>query len=118
MQLTKKEPTAGTRGFTTEQNKELTPESLNDNSAQSNYDRQFPILRGFRVGKQVYVHCPWCDRMHVHGWNEEDNARVVTFRVPHCCSRPSAPSSYRVSVYRERDLKLAGYVCRVKRRDQ
>jgi hypothetical protein len=28
---------------------------------------QFPILRGFRVGGSVYVHCPWCDQIHVHG---------------------------------------------------
>src|SRR5262249_37445447 len=35
----KKEPTGTSRGLTTEQNKELTPESLNDNSAQRNYDR-------------------------------------------------------------------------------
>jgi hypothetical protein len=109
----KKEPTAGTRGLTTEQNKELTPESLNDNSAQSNHDRKFPILKGFPVGKQAYDHGPWCDRMHVHRWNEEDSARVVTCRVAHCC-RSNAPSSYRVSVFREKDLRLAGYVCRVK----
>jgi hypothetical protein len=48
--------------------------------------------------------------MHLHGWNEEDSERVVTFRVARCC-RPDAPSSYRVSVYQEKDLKLAGYVC-------
>jgi hypothetical protein len=110
----KKEPAAGIRGLTTEHNKQLTRESLSDNLAQSDYNRQFPTLRGFRVGKQVYLRCPWCDRMHLHGWNEEDSERVVTFRVSHCCRRPGAPFSYRASAYRARDVRLAGYVCRVK----
>ena len=41
---------------------------------------QLPILRGFRVDESVYVHCPWCDRMHVHGWEHNDSSRVITLR--------------------------------------
>ena len=41
---------------------------------------QFQILRGFRVGASVYVHCPWCDRMHKHGWERNDSSRVITLR--------------------------------------
>jgi hypothetical protein len=64
-----------------------------------------PILRGFHVGWWVYVHCPWCDRMHVNGWLREDNASGVTVRYAHGKHSPDAPDCYWISVFRRRDHK-------------
>jgi len=58
----KKEPTAGTRGLTTEQNKELTSESLSDNCAQSNYERQLP-----KKLREQLSSCP-AEGTGVHSW--------------------------------------------------
>lgn len=63
-----------------------------------------PILRGFRVGRMVYVHCPWCDRFHQHGWESEDDGGVITARGAHGKHGPDAPAFYWISVFRERDL--------------
>ena len=65
---------------------------------------QFQILRGFRVGASVYVHCPWCDRMHKR-WERNESSRVITLRVAHGGHEPPAPPSHRVSVFREKDLQ-------------
>jgi hypothetical protein len=72
-------------------------------------DSQNIILRGFRVGNRVVMHCPWCDRKHVHGWGPEDDHRVVEWRVAHHGSNPSLPDSYQISVFRPKDLKAIGY---------
>ena len=87
---------------------------MNDNKnkrtvSSRSFEKQFPILRGFRVGNLVAAHCPWCDRMHVHGWPREDSARDTILRYAHCDHQPPAPSSYRVSVFREKDLQRVGY---------
>src|SRR6516164_3257484 len=71
---------------------------------------QLPILRGFRVGGSVYVHCPWCDRMHVHGWERNDSSRVITLRVAHGGHEPPAPTWYRVSVLRKKELQRINYL--------
>jgi hypothetical protein len=68
------------------------------------YKNKRPLLRGFLVGNLVYVHCPWCDKMHIHGWNPEDNARAVTPRYAHCHSQ-GAPGSYWISLFRKSSLK-------------
>jgi len=62
MQLTKKEPTAGTRGLTTEEKKQLTSESLSDNCAQSNYERQLP-----KKLREQLNSCP-AEGNGVHAW--------------------------------------------------
>jgi hypothetical protein len=69
------------------------------------YKNKRPLLRGFLVGNMVYVHCPWCDKMHAHGWSREDNARVITPRYSHCHS-PGAPGNYWISIFRKRSLKI------------
>ena len=102
---TKREPTADTRGLATKQNKKLTRESLNDNSAGSNFEQQFPILRGYREGGLGFVHSPWCDRMHIHGWDPEHDANVVGCTYAHECHDPAAPKSNRTSVFREKDIE-------------
>jgi hypothetical protein len=68
------------------------------------YKNKRPLLRGFMVGNLVFVHCPWCDKMHVHGWDRADNARVVTPRYAHCHSA-GAPGSYWISIFRKRTLE-------------
>ena len=71
---------------------------------------QLPILRGFRVGNRVAVHCPWCDCMHVHGWEPNHSARVISLRVAHGGHEPPAPTWYRVSVFRKKDLQRINYL--------
>jgi hypothetical protein len=78
-------------------------------SVSNNNDSRLPILRGFRVAGLVFVHCPWCDRMHVHGWGRADSARVIEVRCAHGGHQPPAPSGYRISVFRQKDLKIVGY---------
>jgi hypothetical protein len=79
-------------------------------SVSNNNDSRLPILRGFRVRGLVVAHCPWCDRMHAHGWGRKDSARVVEVRYPHCGTQPGAPSAYRIGVFRMSDLKKTGYL--------
>ena len=69
------------------------------------FEKQFPILRKFRVRPLVFVHCPWCDRRHVHRWDRNDRSRVITLRVVHGGHEPPAPPSYRVGVFGEQDLR-------------
>jgi len=92
MQLTKREPTAGTRGLTTEQNKELTSESLSDNCAQSNYERQLP-----KKLREQLSSCPaegngvhfWLFRtaLRLHGRFTEDEI-VQILKAHLSCRRP------------------------------
>jgi len=105
----KKEPTVVTRGSEKTQNSNGNNATLADASTKIKWGSYFPILRGFRIGNQIAVHCPWCDRMHFHGWNAQDSSRVVTLRIAHGGHEPPAPSSYRVSVFREKDLQKLGY---------
>jgi hypothetical protein len=105
----KKEPTARTRGLRKKQHNKVNKTTLMDASFEINNDTQNIILRGFRVGNRVVMHCPWCDRMHVHGWGQEDDHRVVEWRVAHHGSNPSFPDSYQISVFRPKDLKGIGY---------
>ena len=64
-------------------------------SVSNNNDPKPPILRGFRVRGLVFVHCPWCDRMLVHGWGRADSARVIEVRCAHGGHQP--PCTVRVS---------------------
>jgi hypothetical protein len=102
-------PTAGTRGLVKKQdsNNEL---HVLENSAEINDNLKLPILRGFRFNGLVVVHCPWCDRMHVHGWGRQDSARITEVRCAHCGTQSGAPSAYRISVFRMSDLKKTGYL--------
>jgi hypothetical protein len=101
----KEEPKAGTSGLLNQQSKSLSQNNIEQKRRDSNKHSELPILRGFRVPDQVVVHCPWCDRFHVHGWDRQDNARVVTSRGAHGDHQPPAPHQYRISVFRQADLK-------------
>jgi hypothetical protein len=104
-----KEPAAGTRGFVKKQYNKVNKTNIMDESSQINNDPKLPILRGFRVRGLVFVPCPWCDRIHVHGWGRKDSARVIELRCAHGGHQPPAPSEYRISVFRQKDLKIVGY---------
>jgi len=104
----KKEPTASTRGFVKKQDNNYETHII-DHSEEINDNSKLPILRGFRFHGLVIVHCPWCDRMHVHGWGRQDSANVTEIRCAHGGHQPPAPSAYRISVFRNRDLKKVGY---------
>jgi hypothetical protein len=106
----KEEPTGKDRGLKEIQDNKTNFLKLTYGSSEINGNSKPPILRGFRVRGLVVVHCPWCDRMHVHGWGRKDSARVVEFRFPHCGTQPGAPSEYRISVFRMSDLKKTGYL--------
>jgi hypothetical protein len=106
----KKEPTARTRGLRKKQHNKPNDTRLMDASFEiNNNDSQNIILRGFSIGKSVFVHCPCCDRMHVHGWDPADGERVKEWRVAHHGNNPSFPDSYLISVFRSKDLKRIGY---------
>jgi hypothetical protein len=105
----KKEPTAGTRGLVKKQYNKSNKNILMDDSSEINNELKLPILRGFRVRGLVFVHCPWCDRMLVHGWGRADSARVIEVRCAHGGHQPPAPSGYRISVFRQKDLKIVDY---------
>jgi len=92
-------------------------------------NERLPILRGVlvellpwrddpdRPGQQrryaqLAVHCPWCDRVHLHGWNPKHDGRHVESRYPHCPHGPFLESGYLVSVLRKKD---PGYCCHVVR---
>jgi hypothetical protein len=105
----KKEPTAGTRGLVKKQDDNYGTHII-ENSEEINDNSKLPILRGFRFNGLVIVHCPWCDRMHAHGWGRQDSASVTEIRCAHCANQPGAPSAYRISVFRMSDLKKTGYL--------
>lgn len=105
-----KKPTARTRGLRNMQHNKVNRPTLTDASSEINDDSQNIILRGFRVGNRVVMHCPWCDRMHVHGWGPEDDHRVVEWRVAHHGSNPSLPDSYQISVFRPKDLTKSNWL--------
>src|SRR6266436_3945643 len=77
---TKEEPTGKDRGLKEIQDNKTNTSKLTHGSSEINNDSRLPILRGFRVKGLVFVHCPWCDRMHVHGWGRTDSARVIEVR--------------------------------------
>jgi hypothetical protein len=105
MTVKKEEPTGTSLGLLNRQSDSLYDASITQKHSAINKHSELPILRGFRVGELIFVHCPWCDRFHVHGWGREDNARVITARVAHGGHQPPAPSGYRISVFRQADLK-------------
>jgi hypothetical protein len=60
-------------------------------SSRSRKDKQearLPILRGRVVGTQIFVHCPYCDQDHIHGWAPGE--RKPTHRAAHCVN-PQGP---------------------------
>jgi len=71
---------------------------------------QLPILRGVVIGKSIVVHCPFCDRYHVHGWDPKDTAADIYYPGAHCDSKNQAFAGghgvlYGVSRFQEPSLK-------------
>jgi hypothetical protein len=69
------------------------------------YEKQFPLLRGFCIGNSIAVPCPFCDRIHTHGWDPKDDSRTEGLRIAHCGSSGRPWVSYRISPFRQRDLE-------------
>jgi hypothetical protein len=80
-----------------------------DATSRINNDSQYIVLRGSSIGKSVFVHCPCCDRMHIHGWDPASGALVKEWRVAHHTHNPSFPGAYQISVFRTEDLKRVNY---------
>ena len=69
-----------------------------------NSKKHRPILRGRVVGQQIFVHCPWCDKEHIHGYDPKDGFRPSP-RVPHCFSGPfHEGGDYLVAPFRKTDV--------------
>jgi hypothetical protein len=62
-----------------------------------------PILRGCVIGTSIFVHCPWCDCEHRHGWHPE-NVRPE-HRGAHCHIRPGpfTTDGYYIAPFRKKD---------------
>jgi hypothetical protein len=72
------------------------------------YAKSFPLLRGFIIGNAIAILCPFCDRIHKHGWDPKDGSQVEDFKVAHCGGRERL-KAYRIAPFRQRDLnKLEG----------
>jgi hypothetical protein len=72
---------------------------------------QLPILRGVVIGKSIVVHCPFCDRHHVHGWDPKDTARDIYYPGAHCDFKNQAFAGgrgvlYGVSPFPKASLKV------------
>jgi hypothetical protein len=70
-----------------------------------NNKRKYPILRGRIVNERLlFVHCPWCDREHLHGYDPLDKMRSQ-HRAAHC--DPESPfheHGYLIAPFRKKDL--------------
>ena len=90
-----------------------------------------PLLRGLRIGPgwwandpdepdqqrlylQIAVWCPFCAKMHCHGWDPALNGRHAEHRVAHCHNPESLfdKTGYFISPLRQSD---AGYEQHVRR---
>jgi hypothetical protein len=59
---------------------------------------KLPVLRGKVIKGLIYVHCPMCDREHVHEWTTD--IRTPQHRVAHCHSGPYLDQGYYVAPFR------------------
>ena len=64
-----------------------------------------PVLKGFLVGSQIIVWCPFCNQFHYHG-----SAAVPGLRTAHCESEDSAfrKTGYMVEYFTKKQLKELG----------
>ncbi len=63
-----------------------------------------PLLRGRIVGKTIYVHCPWCDHEHTHGYNPAEDGVKPTHRAAHCWDGPFRQGGYYIAPFRKKDV--------------
>jgi hypothetical protein len=71
---------------------------------------RLPILRGFVIGRSIVVHCPFCDKFNVHGWDPRLTERDIYYSGAHRDFKNHLFSEgpgvlYRVGPFRKRDLK-------------
>jgi len=74
-----------------------------------------PVLKGFIVGEQIAVWCPYCRNFHWHGL--ADGVRAMNHhRVAHCCDQidsrrgksPFKEHGYYIEPFTETELKELG----------
>jgi hypothetical protein len=56
------------------------------------------------VNDSIYVHCPWCDREHTHGYDPAEGGVKPTHRDAHCCDGPFRESGYYIAPLRKKDV--------------
>lgn len=66
-------------------------------------------LKGFVTGKQIHVHCPYCNRFHHHGWSSGSNKRGE-LRGSHCDDNTDSPykAGYLIAPFSAKELKEIG----------
>lgn len=71
------------------------------NSSSKIGHKGLPILRGRVIGTLIYVHCPYCDDEHTHGW--EPGETKPTMRCAHCHDQrsPFDQSGYYIAPFRK-----------------
>jgi hypothetical protein len=63
-----------------------------------------PVLRGFVKGKHLYVFCPYCDRWHLHGAEDELPPTRPMHRQAHCSAgSPLLKRGYYVATWKKAD---------------
>jgi len=82
--------------------------------------KQIPTLKGFVVGEQIHVWCPYCNDFHTHG-AKDANPAMKHHRVAHCfdrfiggkiipCSSPFLETGYYIKPFSKAELKRIGVV--------
>ena len=68
------------------------------------FAKQFPLLRGFKIGGSLAVFCNRCNRFHFHGWDAKDDSRTDVLRFSHCSLGNG--DSYRIAPICQRELEI------------
>ena len=76
-----------------------------------------PVLKGFVIGGQICVWCPYCQAFHAHGTANED-LKKKSHRVAHCHDQvirgkpdwesPFHKTGYYIQKFSEAELKKFG----------
>ena len=74
--------------------------------------RDDPKRPGYQYrSAQIAVWCPYCCRMHFHGWDMRDNGRVLSHRAAHCREgSPLRDTGYYIAVWRVSDTEHKAHV--------
>jgi hypothetical protein len=60
---------------------------------------------------RLAVYCPWCDRLHYHGWDPRNDGHVLQHRAAHCDKEsPLSGNGYWISTIRRSEPGYAAHV--------
>lgn len=59
---------------------------------------------------QLAVWCPFCRRVHLHGWDPANDGRHAEHRVAHCVNGPFTETGYYISTLRKTDPGYEAHV--------